>query len=152
MCFFLNEWYFIVSGVAEGDVSGSFILKDRSHSPTDHTATIKAAAKYSIALQYLVFHGLVEEDQLQYIQNWLIHVTVTYILLFHLTIDWTPMPSTSVKSWVMWHRLIIKCRTTWPGIPAASVSTTSILYKQKTSADTKIYLISIMRIMDYMMW
>ncbi|KAG4386716.1 hypothetical protein GLYMA_11G109300v4 [Glycine max] len=58
-----------VSGVAEGDVSGSFILKDRSHSPTDHTATIKAAAKYSIALQYLVFHGLVEEDQLQYIQN-----------------------------------------------------------------------------------
>ncbi|RDX79813.1 hypothetical protein CR513_39722, partial [Mucuna pruriens] len=48
-----------VSGVAEGDVSGSFILKDRSHSPTDHTGTIKAA-NYSIALQYLVFDGIVQ--------------------------------------------------------------------------------------------
>lgn len=127
---FFLEWYLlivIVSGVAEGDVPGSFIVKDRSHSPTDHTTTIKAA-KYSIALQYLVFHGLVEEDQLQYIQNWLIHVTVTYILLFHLTIDWTPMPSTSVKSWVMWHRLIIKCRTTWPGIPAAECMCIYYLY------------------------
>ncbi|KAL2988855.1 hypothetical protein AAZX31_11G107200 [Glycine max] len=67
--FIYKKWIQTTFTIKEGDVSGSFILKDRSHSPTDHTATIKAAAKYSIALQYLVFHGLVEEDQLQYIQN-----------------------------------------------------------------------------------
>ncbi|KAL2982967.1 hypothetical protein AAZX31_12G015400 [Glycine max] len=61
--FIYKKWIQTTFTIKEGDVPGSFIVKDRSHSPTDHTTTIKAA-KYSIALQYLVFHGIVE-DQLQ---------------------------------------------------------------------------------------
>jgi len=48
--------------IAEGDVSGSFILKDKSNSGTDHNTAIIKAAKYSIALQYLVFEGIVEDQ------------------------------------------------------------------------------------------
>ncbi|KAL5129689.1 hypothetical protein HKD37_12G032945 [Glycine soja] len=61
--FIYKKWIQTTFTIKEGDVPGSFIVKDRSHSPTDHTTTIKAA-KYSIALQYLVFDGIVE-DQLQ---------------------------------------------------------------------------------------
>ncbi|TKY67886.1 hypothetical protein E2542_SST10782 [Spatholobus suberectus] len=56
--FIYKKWIQTTFTIKEGDVPGSFILKDRSH-PTDHTGTIKAA-KYSIALQYLVFDGIVE--------------------------------------------------------------------------------------------
>jgi len=55
-CVFSCHW------IAEGDVSGSFILKDRSHSATDHNTAMIKVAKYSIALQYLVFEGIVEEQ------------------------------------------------------------------------------------------
>lgn len=52
--------FFVVNCLAEGDISGSFILKGRSYSRTDTTGTGNMkAAKYSIALQYLVFDGLV---------------------------------------------------------------------------------------------
>ncbi|XP_020215129.1 uncharacterized protein LOC109799053 isoform X3 [Cajanus cajan] len=59
--FIYKKWIHTTFTIKEGDVSGSFILKDKSHSPTHHTATIKAA-KYSIALQYLVFDGIVEDQ------------------------------------------------------------------------------------------
>jgi len=54
--------FFCCHCIAEGDVSGSFILKDKSHSPTDHNTAVIKAAKYSIALQYLVFEGVVEDE------------------------------------------------------------------------------------------
>lgn len=61
--FIYKKWIQTTFTIKEGDVSGSFILNDRNNSPSGHTATIKAA-KYSIALQYLVFDGIVE-DQIQ---------------------------------------------------------------------------------------
>ncbi|XP_061346961.1 uncharacterized protein LOC133292556 isoform X2 [Gastrolobium bilobum] len=47
----------------KGDVSGSFILKDRSYSRNDNTDRRIKAAKYSIALQYLVFDGIIEGQE-----------------------------------------------------------------------------------------
>lgn len=64
--FIYKKWIHTTFTIKEGDISGSFILKGRSYSRTDDTGTrsIKAA-KYSIALQYLVFNGLVN-DQVEY--------------------------------------------------------------------------------------
>lgn len=52
----------IVSGVAEGDVSGSFVLKEKGYSRADDRGRNLKAAKYSIALQYLVYDGIVKDE------------------------------------------------------------------------------------------
>ncbi|XP_045823788.1 uncharacterized protein LOC123916382 [Trifolium pratense] len=61
--FIYKKWIHTTFTIKEDDISGSFILKGKSHSRTDNTGTgsIKAA-KYSIALQYLVFDGLVNDQ------------------------------------------------------------------------------------------
>ncbi|XP_027356398.1 uncharacterized protein LOC113865824 [Abrus precatorius] len=59
--FIYKRWIHTIFTIKEGDVSGSFILKDRSNSRIHNTGTNKAA-KYSIALQYLVFDGIVEDQ------------------------------------------------------------------------------------------
>jgi hypothetical protein len=57
------NYFFFVNCRAEDDISGSFILKGKSYSQTDNTGTSSIkAAKYSIALQYLVFDGLVNDQ------------------------------------------------------------------------------------------
>lgn len=58
--FIYKKWMHTTFTIQEGDVAGSFILKDRSYSRTDDTGRVKAA-KYSIALQYLVFDGIIED-------------------------------------------------------------------------------------------
>ncbi|XP_027191261.1 uncharacterized protein [Cicer arietinum] len=64
--FIYKKWIPTTFTIKEGDISGSFILKGRSYSRTDNTATgSMKAAKYSIALQYLVFDGLVNNDQIE---------------------------------------------------------------------------------------
>ncbi|XP_068479138.1 uncharacterized protein [Phaseolus vulgaris] len=60
--FIYKKWIQTTFTIQEGDVSGSFILKDKSNSGTDHNTAIIKAAKYSIALQYLVFEGIVEDQ------------------------------------------------------------------------------------------
>ncbi|XP_058735205.1 uncharacterized protein LOC131607203 isoform X1 [Vicia villosa] len=62
--FIYKKWIHTTFTIKEGDISGSFILKSRSYSRTDNTGTGNMkAAKYSIALQYLVFDGLVNDHE-----------------------------------------------------------------------------------------
>ncbi|MCH98641.1 hypothetical protein A2U01_0019646 [Trifolium medium] len=62
--FIYKKWIHTTFTIKEDDISGSFILKGKSYSPTDNTGTGSSikAAKYSIALQYLVFDGLVNDQ------------------------------------------------------------------------------------------
>ncbi|KAE9593470.1 hypothetical protein Lal_00029429 [Lupinus albus] len=60
--FIYKKWIHTTFTIQEGDVPGSFILKDRSYSSTDNTAGSIKAANYSIALQYLVFHGIIDDQ------------------------------------------------------------------------------------------
>ncbi|KAK2434760.1 tRNA dimethylallyltransferase [Trifolium repens] len=61
--FIYKKWIHTTFTIKEDDISGSFILKGKSYSQTDNTGTSSIkAAKYSIALQYLVFDGLVNDQ------------------------------------------------------------------------------------------
>ncbi|GAU33982.1 hypothetical protein TSUD_61130 [Trifolium subterraneum] len=61
--FIYKKWIHTTFTIKEDDISGSFILKGKSYSRTDNTGTGSTkAAKYSIALQYLVFDGLVNDQ------------------------------------------------------------------------------------------
>ncbi|OIW05571.1 hypothetical protein TanjilG_23357, partial [Lupinus angustifolius] len=59
--FIYKKWIHTTFTIQEGDVPGSFILKDRSHSRIGNRGGIKAA-KYSVALQYLVLDGIIDDQ------------------------------------------------------------------------------------------
>ncbi|CAL0334268.1 unnamed protein product [Lupinus luteus] len=59
--FIYKKWLHTTFTIQEGDAPGSFILKVRSHSQTGSTGSIKAA-KYSIALQYLVLDAIIDDQ------------------------------------------------------------------------------------------
>ncbi|XP_057451178.1 uncharacterized protein LOC130743081 isoform X2 [Lotus japonicus] len=60
--FIYKKWIHTTFAIKEGDVSGSFVLKEKGYSRADDRGRNLKAAKYSIALQYLVYDGIVKDE------------------------------------------------------------------------------------------